>query len=118
MKQDKGRGLVIMVKIKLRYGEMLSIMSTKQFQTLNLDPTKSTESKMYRMLRTMISKLPIQAYKRSYSDKFYGTTKLHKIQPNEHVDDLPVRPIVSSDIITTTCNLSKYLAKMLVPLRK
>ena len=75
------------------------------------------------MLRTMISKLPIQAYKRlyptdSYSDKFYGTTKLHKIQPNGHVDDLSVRPIVSSDIITTTYNLSKYLGKMLAPLRK
>ena len=70
----------------------------------------------------MKSKLPIQDYKRlyptgSYPGKFYGTAKLHKIQPNGHVDNLPIRQIVSN-IGTTTYNLSKYLAKMLAPLRK
>ena len=67
-------------------------------------------------------KLPIQDYKRlyptgSYPGKFYWTAKLHKIQPNRHVDDLPIRPIVSN-IGTATYNLSKDLDKMLTPLRK
>ena len=67
------------------------------------------------MLRKIKSKLPIQDYKflypaGSYPGKFYGTAKLHKIQPNGHHDDLPIRPIVSN-IGTATYNLLKYLAK-------
>ena len=74
------------------------------------------------MLRKIKSKLPIQDYKHLYPtglypDKFYGTAKLHKIQPNGRADDLPIRPIVSN-IGTATYNLSNYLAKMLAPLRK
>ena len=39
MKQDKGRGVVIMEKRK--YIEKgLTLLSKKQFQKLNLDPTK------------------------------------------------------------------------------
>ena len=115
MKQDKGRRVVIMDKTKYT-DKCLALLSIKQFQTLNFDPTKSTESKVQRMLRKIKSKLPIQDYKHlyptgSYPDTFYGTAKLHKILPNGHVDDLPIRPIVSN-IGTATYNLSKYLAKM------
>ena len=90
MKQDKGRGVMIMDKTK--YSEKcLELLSTKQFQTLNFDPTKSTELKVQRMLRKIKSKLPIQDYKHlyptgSYPGKFYWTAKLHKIEPNGHVD--------------------------------
>ena len=74
------------------------------------------------MLRKIKSKLPIQDYKHLYPTglypvKFYGTPKLHKIQHNGHVDDLSNRPVVSK-FGTETYNLSKYLAKMLVPMRK
>ena len=44
MKQGKGRGVVIMDKSK--YTEkVLTILSTKMFQELKLDPAKSTEEK-------------------------------------------------------------------------
>ena len=42
---------------------------------------------------------------------------MHKIQSNWHVEDLPIRPIVSN-IRTITYDFSKYLAKMLAQLRK
>ena len=62
MKQDKGRGVVIMEKSK--YTEKgLAILSTKQFQKLKLDPTKLTEEKVQRMVRKIKSKLTIQEYK-------------------------------------------------------
>ena len=31
-----------------------------------------------------------------YSRNFYETAKLHEIQPSRHIDDLPIRPIVSN----------------------
>ena len=40
---------------------------------------------------------------------------MHKISENDTVDELPIRPIVSN-IRTVTYNLSKYLAKLLLPL--
>ena len=44
MKQDKGSGVVIIGKIK--YAEKrLTMLSTKQFQKLKLNPAKSTEEK-------------------------------------------------------------------------
>ena len=43
---------------------------------------------------------------------FYGTAKVHKISENDTVDELSVRPIVSN-MATATCDLAKYLAKLL-----
>ena len=63
MKQDKGSGVVIMDKAKCTE-ECLALLSTKQVQPLNFNPTKSAESKVQRMLRKMKSKLPIQDCKR------------------------------------------------------
>ena len=85
IKQDKGRGVVIMDKSK--YTEKgLTIISTKQFQKLKLNPTKSTEEKVQRMVRKIISKLTIQEYNRLYPSgscpgTFYDTVKLHKVDP-------------------------------------
>ena len=82
MKQDKGRGVVIMDKSK--YAEKgLTVLSTKQFQKLKLHPTKSIEEKVQRIVRKIKSKITIQEYKRLYPrgscrGKFYGTAKLHK----------------------------------------
>ena len=62
MKKDKNRVVVIMKKSK--YTEKgLAILSTKQFQKLKLDPTKSTEVKVQRMVRKVKSKLTIQECK-------------------------------------------------------
>ena len=49
--------------------------------------------------------------------KFYGTAKIHKLLPNDTINELPLRPIVSN-IGSATCHLSKYLAKLLSPLSK
>ena len=46
---------------------------------------------------------------------FYGTAKIHKLSPNDTINELPLRPIVSN-IGTATYPLSKYLAELLSPL--
>ena len=47
--------------------------------------------------------------------KFNGTAKIHKLPPNDTINELPLRPIVSN-IGTATYHLSKYLVKLLSPL--
>ena len=91
----------------------MTLLSTKQFQKLNLDPTKLTEETVQRMVRKIKSKLTSQENQRLYPSgsrpaKFYGTAKLHKSDSKGLVDDLPTRPIVSN-INASTNNLSKYL---------
>ena len=49
--------------------------------------------------------------------KFYGTTKIHRSNSNDKVDQLPIRPIVSN-IGTSSYNLARHLAKLLSPLNK
>ena len=46
---------------------------------------------------------------------FYGTAKIHKLSPNDTINELPLRPIVSN-IGTATYHLLKYLAEVLSPL--
>ena len=47
--------------------------------------------------------------------KFYGTTKIHKLPPNQDIDELPLRPIISNTNIAIYV-LARYLAKVLSPL--
>ena len=47
--------------------------------------------------------------------EFYGTAKIHKLSPNDTINELPLRPIVSN-IGTATYHLWKYLAEVLCPL--
>ena len=87
-----------------------------------MEPAKSTEEKVQRMVRKIKSKLTIQEYKRLYASgscqgKFYGTAKLRKIDSKGLVDALPIRPIISN-IITSAYHLLKYLGKLLAPLRE
>ena len=82
-------------------------------------PPKKQE-KIQRILRKMKNRLSPQEYLRLYPSgscpgKIYGTAKVRKISENDTVDELPIRPIVSN-IGTATCDLSKYLAKLLSPL--
>ena len=118
MKQDKGRGVVIMDKSKY-HEKCLMILEKDNFKTLDLDPTKKTEEKMQRISRKMKNRLSPQEYLRLYPSgscpgKFYGTAKVDKISENDTVDELPIRPIVSN-IGTATYDLTKYLAKLLSP---
>ena len=45
----------------------------------------------------------------------YGTAKLHKLKDNGTVEDLPLRPVIST-IGTATYELAKYLVQILKPL--
>ena len=65
-------------------------------------------------------KLPSTIYLKIYPTgsapgKFYGTAEIHKLSPDDNINDLQLRPIVSN-IGTATYRLSKYLAKLLSPL--
>ena len=121
MKQDKGRGVVIMDKHKY-IEKCLEMLNTKQFSKISVDPTKKTEAKIQRVLRKIKSKLTIQEYHCLYPTgscpgKFYGTAKIHKLKLNDKVDQLPIRTIVSN-IETATYNLARHLTKLLSPLSK
>ena len=121
MKQDKGRGVVIMDKHK--YTEKcLDMLNTKQFSKISVDSTKKTEAKIQRVLRKIKSKLAIQEYHRLYptgscSGKFYGIAKIHKLKLNDKVDQLLIRLIVSN-IGTATYNLARHHTKLLPLLNK
>lgn len=119
LRQDKGRGIVIMDKNKYT-SKCLNILNTPQFKKLNRDPTKPLEEKIQRAVRKVKNRVSKQEYYRIYPTgsapgKFYGIAKKHKLPTNGTIDDLPLRPIVSN-IGTASYQLAKYLAKLLSPL--
>ena len=70
-----------------------TLLNTSQFNKLTKDPTHSTERKIQRLLRKMKLKLLSNIYSKIYPtgsapDKFYGTTKIHKLQPNGTINEL------------------------------
>ena len=119
LKQDKGRGVVILDTTK--YTEKcMALLNAEHFKRLTTDPTAATERKIQKVLRKMKSKFAEQEYKRLYPTgsapaRFYGTVKLHKLKNDSTVDDLPIQPIVSN-INTASYQLAKYLTKILSPL--
>ena len=121
LKQDKGRGVVIMDRLK--YIEKChNILDSQQFEVLDQDPTASTERSVQRFLRSLKPKLDGNTYKALYPTasnpgRFYGTAKVHKLKSHEGVEELTLRPIISN-IGTATYHLAKYLARMLLPLTK
>ena len=100
MKQDKGRGVVIIDRTK--YTEKcLAFLETNQFKRLTTDPTKTTERKTQRLLRKIKPHLPENMYRKLYPTgsnpgQFYGLAKIHKLKTGQGVDDLPLRPIISN----------------------
>ena len=119
LKQDKGRGVVIM-NCSTYLEKCFALLNTRQFNKLTKDPMHATERKIQRVVRKIKLKLPSNIYSKVYPTssapgKFYGTLKIHKLSPNDTINELPLRPIVS-DIGTATYHLSKYLAKLLSPL--
>ena len=88
-------------------------INTSQFNKLSKNSTHATEWKMK-------LKLPSNIYSKIYPTrsapgKFYGTAKLHKLSPNDTINELPLRPTVSK-IGTATYHLLKYLAELLSPI--
>ena len=124
IKQDKRPGDVTVMN-KSKYTEKcLHILQTEQFNKLGHDPTKSTKNKIQRELRKFKTKLTIQEYRQLYptgsnSGRFYGTAKLHKLLHNVTIEELPIRPIVSSTG-TASYRLAKYslYPQNLSPLRQ
>ena len=53
----------------------------------------------------------------SRQDLFYGTPKMHKLQENQGLNELTVKPIISNTG-TATYNTAKYLKNLLSPLGK
>ena len=120
IKQDKGHGVVILDRTKY-IDKCLPMVGTKQFSKLDYDPSSKLESKLQITLRKIKSKLHENVYKKlyptgSYSGKFYGNAKVHKLSTT-NVDDLTLRPIVCN-IGTATYETTKYLASLLSPLSK
>ena len=65
MKQDKGRGVVIMDRTKY-IDKCLRMLQTPQFTKLDTDPTKTTERKVQNLLRKIKAQLPDGIYKKLY----------------------------------------------------
>ena len=61
LKQDKGRGVVLMDRTKYT-NRCLEILETNQFTKLNHDPTKSVEEMIQRLLRKFKSRLSQKEY--------------------------------------------------------
>jgi len=122
LKQDKGKGIVIMDKIK--YQEKCeAFLDNDKFDKIEGDPTASFETKVQNLLLSIKHRFNSSTYNKLYPTgsrpgMFYGTAKVHKLKDNStNVEDLPIRPIVSS-IGTATYETSKYLANLLAPLAK
>ena len=116
LKQDKGRGVVIMNR-SAYLEKCFTLLNTSRFSKLTKDPTHATERKIQRVVRKMKFRLPSNIYSKIYPTgsapgKFYGTPKIRKLSPNDTINGLPLRPIVSN-IGTATYHLSKYFDKLL-----
>ena len=121
IKQDKGRGVVILDK-KDYIEKCINILDSKQFEKLKKDPTKTLENKMLRTLRIIKKHLDENEYRRMYPTGsrpglFYTTAKVHKLQSGEGLNELTMRPIVSN-IGTATYETAKFLNSLLAPLGK
>ena len=122
LRQDKGRGVVIMNKVDYD-SKSTSFLSGEEFELLRDDPTKSFQGKVQRTLLSMKKKFSKRQYKRLYPSSsrpglYFGLAKVHKLKnETDGVAELPLRPVISN-IGTATYEISKYLASLLQPIAK
>ena len=81
LKQDKGRGVVILNRSKY------------------IEKCLSIVRKVQRTLRKIKDKIPSLLYSKIFATgsspcRLYGTTKLQKVKGNGTVENLPLRPII------------------------
>ena len=81
MKQDKGRGVLVMGRGKY-FNKCLAMLNTEQFVQLQKDPISSLERRVQRTYWKIKQKLPTDVYAKLYPTgsspgKFYGTAKVH-----------------------------------------
>ena len=104
------KGVVIMYSSK--YTEKcLGLLENDRFAKINDDSTKRIECKIQRYVRKLKSEITEEEYSKLYPTgsnprKFYGTAKIHKLSYNDTIDQLPLRPTVSSTG-TASYHLSK-----------
>ena len=65
LKQDKGRGVVILDRTKYTQ-KCVALLNTERFKRLTTDPTAAAERKIQNALRKIKSKFSEQEYKRLY----------------------------------------------------
>jgi hypothetical protein len=123
LKQDKGRGVVILDNSKY-IEKCMELLNTGNFNKIQNDDTDKVEKSVQKALSKVKEAIGEQTYKDIYPSgsnpgKFYGTAKVHKVKATDEdkVGKLPVRPIVSN-IGTATHKTAKYLSKLLSPLAK
>ena len=121
IKQDKGCGVVIL-NCKSYIEKCFKILEIGQLRKLEIDPTKTIEGKLQRMLRSIKNKFTEREYKQLYPtgskpSAFYGNAKVHKLKKGEGLKELTLRLIVSN-VGMATHNTAKYLANLLAPLAK
>ena len=113
IKQDKGRGVVILDK-RDYIEKCINILYSKQFKKLKKALTKTLENKMQRTLRKIKQHFDENEYKRMYPigsrpDLFYTTAKVHKLQSGEELNELTMRPIISN-VGTATYETAKFFS--------
>ena len=121
LKQDKGRGVVLMDRS--RYIEKcMEHLNTDNFKQLKTDNTKAVEDSIQNALYSVKDAIGEEEYRKIYPSgsnpgKFYGTAKVHKLKPDEQdkIGKLPLRPIISN-IGTATHKTAQYLCRLLAPL--
>ena len=111
MEQDRGRKIVIMDKTNIKK-KWLALLNA-EFVKSNKDLIK--QIKALRTIKTNIHHNNIQDPTGSSPGKFYGTVKIHQLSPTDNMEQLLMWPIVFK-INSPTCQLGKYLAKLLSPL--
>ena len=123
VKQDKGRGVVLLDKSKY-VEKCMEHLNSANFKKLDRDNTKSVEEAIQKTLLKMKSTIGEDEYQRIYPSgsnpgKFYGTAKVHKVKAEDEdkLGKLPIRPIVSN-IGTATHKTAQYLCRLLTPLGK
>ena len=132
LRQDKGRGVVILDKTGY-VSKAEEFLNGAEFVELNEDPTKTFQGRVQRTLLEMKRCFETKVYERIYPSSarpglYYGLAKVHKIPNHINEEDsninrldaahrLPLRPVISN-IGTATYELSRYLAGILKPLTR
>ena len=123
IKQDKGRGVVLMDRSKY-VEKVMKQLNTENFKELTTDKTKAVEESIQRALLAIKPVIGESDYSKIYPSgsnpgKFYGTAKVHKLKSDDQdkINKLPLRPIISN-VGTATHKTAQYLCNLLSPLGK
>ena len=123
MKEDKGHGKLFLYRTNY-IEKCCNIINTNQFsKKIPQKPQKSkynTTSTLRHKLKDKVSEK--SKYKKFYPTgsrlgQFYGTAKVHKLQPRQNLDGLTSKPIISN-LEAATYEIAKYLTASLRPLSK